>query len=86
MSDLSQQLNKIASDKATNGKQNTLLAIAALVLLDKNNDVVFDADDPSGTLARILAAGDVSIPSGKTIATDGEVTLAPTRISQWART
>jgi hypothetical protein len=72
MSDLSQQLNKIASDKGTAGKQTTLLALAALVLLDKDNKVTFDSDDLPGTLARILNAGDVAIPSGKSIATDGE--------------
>jgi hypothetical protein len=72
MSDLSQQLNKIASDKATSGKQNTLLALAALVLLDKNNDIVFDADDPQGTLDRILAQADITLPSGKTLQSDGE--------------
>jgi hypothetical protein len=54
--DLNQQLNKIASDKGVSGKA-TALAIAALVLLDKNGEVQFDADDLPGTLARLLAKG-----------------------------
>jgi hypothetical protein len=68
--ELTARLNKIASDRSTAGKQNALLAIAALVLLDKDNNVQFDADDLPGTLARILAAGDVALPTGKTIGTD----------------
>jgi hypothetical protein len=56
MSHLSAQLNKIASDRMTAGKQDALLSLAALVLLDKNNDVQLDGDDLPGTVSRLFAS------------------------------
>ncbi len=41
--ELVQRLNKIASDKGVSG-QDSGLALASLVLIDKNNEVVADAD------------------------------------------
>jgi hypothetical protein len=52
MADLNQQLNKIAADKGAAGKAS-LLALAALVLLDKDNTVIIDPDDLAGSFARL---------------------------------
>lgn len=52
-----QALNKVASDKGVGGNFNAMLALAALVLVDKNSVVQFDADDLVNTLARLKAAG-----------------------------
>jgi hypothetical protein len=58
--DLTQRLNKIASDKrlAAQGKSGCPpFAIAAFVILDSNNEVVFDPDDLPATAAVLLKAG-----------------------------
>jgi hypothetical protein len=54
--DLTERLNKLASDKQLSGRSATIVALAALVLLDKNNEVVIDPDDLTGTIGRLRAA------------------------------
>lgn len=55
--DRTQALNILAANKQVGGNYNAELALAALVLLDKNNVIQFDADDLVNTLARLKAAG-----------------------------
>jgi hypothetical protein len=53
--ELSQRLNKIAAEFGLNGANDALLALAACVLLDRNNEVALDGRDLPGTLARMVA-------------------------------
>jgi hypothetical protein len=55
--DLVQRLNKIASDKQIGGDFFGEAVLAARVILDKNNEVVFDGDDGLGSLVKKLSFG-----------------------------
>lgn len=53
--DLLTRLNKIAADFQLNGNNDARLALAACVLLDRNNEVAFDGRDLPGSLARMVS-------------------------------
>lgn len=54
--ELSQRLNKLASDFSLRGGADAQLAIAACVLLDRNNEVAVDGRDLPGTTSRLIAS------------------------------
>jgi hypothetical protein len=55
--ELSQRLNQIAAEFGLYGANDALLAVAACVLLDRNNAVAIDGRDLPGTLSRLRTAG-----------------------------
>src|SRR4051812_18446934 len=69
MAGLLERLNAIASDRQTYGKHDSQLALAALVLLDKNNVIQFDADDLDGTMLRLSNAMSFKFAFSEQVAT-----------------
>lgn len=59
---LTDRLNKLKADYRAEGING--VALAALVLLDENNEVKIDARDLPGTLNRLLEAGAAAASSG----------------------
>jgi hypothetical protein len=59
--DLQTRLNKIAADFGLQGNNDAQLALAACVLLDRDNEVALDGRDLSGTMGRLAVVGGVPV-------------------------
>lgn len=67
--ELSQRLTKIAAEFGLHGSADAQLAIAACVLLDRNNEIALDGRDLAGTMTR-LATNVSAVPRWKKYSVD----------------